>query len=395
MVDFLDNMLPDECARMIWAQLQPKDLRAVMRVSPTWARSATPFFYRAVDIPDAAALGAFLRTIQQRPDLAAFVRHLRLHQHASTGPNRPQPLAGPAASLLRRLPALRELQLEERWSGLDRLISSGRLCTPLMDLRNLSLGRQRQPMSHILPFWALPKVESIRVCIEALDTARAEAWADWPTAPTLAKLDLDYTSLEEKDVTPLLRHSPALKSFRYDRWCKVSNEPSLQDCDELGRGLRHLRPTLEHLDLRVQLFSEYAEEVDDFHGAEPVRGHLPSLRGFDQLRTLCLPVVTLLGWTPSEAPDIEMLLPPSLQRLSLTEDLRTQCMYQWTEESVLAKLDRYFATLGRSPHKLEAIDIYPDGTWGGWLDETMEKVQEMAAAAGVQCNIVDWAHRPH
>ncbi|KAI8946084.1 hypothetical protein F4801DRAFT_583785 [Xylaria longipes] len=388
MVNFLDNVLPDECARIIWALLRHEDLQAVMRVSSTWAKSAAPFLYRDIDIRSATALQALLRTTQRRPDLAALVRHLRMHQHASGGANRPQSLAGPAESLLYSLSTLQGLCLEGRWSGLEVLISNGRLRVPFTNLRDLSLGRQRHSIAHVLPFWALPNIESIRVRIAAPGLTWEETATDCPTALTLAKLDLDYTSLEEKDMTILLRHSPALTSFRYDRWCDVSNEPSLQDCDELGRGLCYLRPTLEHLDLRVQLFSQYAEEVDDFSEANPVRGHLPSLRAFNQLRTLRVPIVTLLGWNPSEAPEIEMLLPLSLQHLNLTEDLRTQCMYQWTEESVLAKLETFFATLGRIEHKLEVIEISPDGTWGGWLDETVEKVYEMATEVDVPCIIV-------
>lgn len=234
MVDFLDDVLPDECARIIWGHLQPQDLGAVMRVSPTWAMSAMPFFYRDVNLPNATAVAALLRTARQRPDIAALVRHLRMNQYVSSGPNRPQPLAGPALDLLQSLPALQGLRLDGRWSGLDALISNGRLCVPLTDLRKVSLGIGRQPMAHLLPFWNLPKIESIRACIASPDDATQEQEEEeeeepeppitWPTAPTLVELDLNYTSLEEKSVTPLLRKTPALKSFRYDRWCNVGGK---------------------------------------------------------------------------------------------------------------------------------------------------------------------------
>ncbi|KAI1381264.1 hypothetical protein F4677DRAFT_402544 [Hypoxylon crocopeplum] len=392
MVDVYHNVvLPDECARGIWTLLQHEDLRAAMRVSSSWARSVAPFLYRDIDIRSGPGLQALLRTTQRRPDLAALVHQLRLHQYTSSGSDHAQSLGSSAASLLNSLSALRELRLEGHWSGLEALISNGRLRVPFTNLRDLSLGRRRQSMVHILPFWALPRIESIQVRIAAMDVMCEDAVTSWPTASALTKLTLDYTSLEEKDVTLLLQHSPSLRSFRYDRWCDVTDEPSFQNCDELGRGLHHLHQTLEQLDLRVQLYSENAEEVE-FLEIDPVRGRLPSFHGFSRLRTLRVPIATLLGWTPSEAPEIETLLPPSLQHLSLTEDLCTQCTYQWTEDSVLTKLDAFFAALAGNEHKLELIEISPDGTWGGWEDSTKEMVQKMATKAGMRCVIVDLAH---
>ncbi|KAI0435138.1 hypothetical protein F5Y09DRAFT_105128 [Xylaria sp. FL1042] len=305
MVDFLDNVLPDECVCAIWALLQPQDLRAVMRVSSAWAASAAPILYRNIDIGTVKSLQRLLCTVQHRPGWAASTRRLCLRQTSIDldAENNTQSLAGPAASLLQRLPALQELRIEGSWSG---------------------------------------------------------------------------------DLVHLLGHSPALTSFCYDRWCDVTGNPSLQDCDELGRGLHYLHRTLEHLDLRVRLYSTCAEEVDSLE-IIPVRGHLHSLPRFSNLRTLRVPIAMLLGWTPQEAPEIEQLLPRSLRNLSLSEDLAMQCTYQWPEEVLVDKLETFFAAMARKEHTLELVKIYPEKAWGGWEDATKERVQEMATRAGVRC----------
>ncbi|KAI1637233.1 hypothetical protein F4809DRAFT_640656 [Biscogniauxia mediterranea] len=123
-----------------------------------------------------------------------------------------------------------------------------------------------------------------------------------------------------------------------------SDEPSLQDCEELGRDLRRLRQILEELELHIELYTRVAEDVEN-SPVNPIKGHLQSLREFIYLRSLHVPTATLLGWTPSESPEIAESLPRSLKRLILSDDLAGQCTYQWTEESVLEKLKLFLATV--------------------------------------------------
>ena len=169
---------------------------------------------------------------------------------------------------------------------------------------------------------------------------------------------------------------------------RYPDETSLQDCHQLDQVLHGLHRTLEHLDLRIQLYSEDAEEVEGIR-ITPVRGNLCSLSQFTNLRTLRVPFAMLLGWTPEEAPEIGSLLPSSLRCLSLSEDLAMQCTYKLSEKFLVEKLDTFFTSLNHNEHALELVVFHPEEARGGWEDVTKQTIQDMATAAQVRCNIVE------
>jgi len=65
--------------------------------------------------------------------------------------------------------------------------------------------------------------------------------------------------------------------------------------------LQKVRPTLRELDIRLEIYSDFAEEVEDL-SIWPFPGQLGSLREFSRLRKLRAPIVMLLGWSPGELP---------------------------------------------------------------------------------------------
>jgi hypothetical protein len=74
----------------------------------------------------------------------------------------------------------------------------------------------------------------------------------------------------------------------------------------------------------------------------PVRGQLGPLKKFSRLRKLKAPIVTLLGWSPGALPlRLAEVLPAGLRHLGLTEDMLSQCTYEWDEELVLEELDAF------------------------------------------------------
>ncbi|KAI1112287.1 hypothetical protein F5Y14DRAFT_272879 [Nemania sp. NC0429] len=114
---FDGKVLPNECVDAIWAHLWPSDLQAAMRVSSAWARSAATVLYRDIHIDNPARLRSLLRTVQRRPDLAAYVRRLKLYESVMPDPHGTRSLSGSAPSLLQHLPALQQLHLMGGWRG--------------------------------------------------------------------------------------------------------------------------------------------------------------------------------------------------------------------------------------------------------------------------------------
>ncbi|KAI0410393.1 hypothetical protein F5X98DRAFT_386131 [Xylaria grammica] len=396
MVDFLDGVLPRECVHIVWTLLPPSDLAAVMRVSKAWAHSAVAFLYHDVHIDAAWSLQALLRTAERQPGLAASVRSLSLHQHVNDGPDISQSLDGPAVALLRHLPGLQGLYLEGCWADFEALLTSDgrRFSVPFAHLRHLSLGPRNRPLVHLIPVWALPYIETLRASagVKSADDKIQSLCTAWPACPTLTTLILQRARLSEQEVSVLLEHSPALTTFRLDLWYELTGEPIVLDCDELGRALHHVRRTIKEIDLRIQLYVA-TEEILKFPEVEPVRGRLTLLSDFPSLRTLRLPIDVLLGRAPhreSPEPEIRELLPPSLQRLCLSEDLAMWPGYAYTEAVISAKLERLFTSLLHGHHRgceLNHVEIEAYMEWEGITrsgDAAKQKLQDIAAQASVE-----------
>ncbi|RWA06553.1 hypothetical protein EKO27_g8558 [Xylaria grammica] len=396
MVDFLDGVLPPECVHIVWTLLPISDLAAVMQASKAWAHSAAPFLYRDVPIDAAWNLEALLRTAERQPGLVASVRSLSLHQYVKDGPDKSQSLDGPAVALLRHLPGLQALFLEGWWADFEALLTSDgqRFSVPFAHLRHLSLGSWARSLAHLAPVWALPHIESLRTSAEATsaDDQIQSLSAAWPACPTLTTLILRRASLSDQDVGVLLKHSPALTTFRWDRWIELAGEPTVQDCDELGRALHHVRQTVKEIDLRIRLYYKKHQDVR-LKIVKPVRGRLALLSDFTSLQTLRIPAAVLLGWAPhneSPQPEIEDLLPPSLQRLCLYEDPAMYSNLAYTEAVISAKLERLFTSLLHGRHRgreLKHVEITSDVGWGeimGSGDAAKQKLRDMAAQVGVE-----------
>jgi hypothetical protein len=108
----------------------------------------------------------------------------------------------------------------------------------------------------------------------------ARSLKDWPAPnPSLKRLNLHLSTIEHHTLKELLRLSLCLEFFRYDHWCQVWSELSSQwfvssltnsdprqwlDGSLLMAALQQVQSTLRELNLSVDLYSNAAEDVEEF-----------------------------------------------------------------------------------------------------------------------------------
>ena len=143
-----------------------------------------------------------------------------------------------------------------------------------------------------------------------------------------------------------------------------SDPQQWQDGSLLTAALQQVQSTLRELDLSVGLYSDAAEEVD-YLKIWPVSGQLGPLREFSRLRKLKAPIVTLLGWSPGELPlRLAEVVPAGLTHLGLTEDLASQCTYEWDEELVLEELEVFLSVWRSATPDLQVVEVWLSrGVW--------------------------------
>ena len=164
-------------------------------------------------------LDELLRTVEE-PNLAAFQRVNFIY---NVDDNVPDELELRTAHFLGALPQLQTLQLDG-WTGTEKLLQrtiAEASVTPFAALKTVIWGSGRSPLNELLPLWGFP-VEHIEVGVA--DPA-PRSRRSWP-APNrlLRRLNLNLSTVSDKNVMKLLRLSPCLESLRYDHLCHVERK---------------------------------------------------------------------------------------------------------------------------------------------------------------------------
>ncbi|KAI5926019.1 hypothetical protein F4810DRAFT_708102 [Camillea tinctor] len=390
MVNFAQD-LPPECTGIIWALLEPKELWASVQVCKAWAESATPVLYHDIEIRDREKLHSLIDTTKRRPDLAAFTRCLCMYKDKYQHDYRASARYNPWLILLAQLPNLHTLELQGSWKELEKLLNNGKLkdTHPFNQLRGLTLNYIIEFTGKISPLWEQPMIESLKLPIWVFwDKWKETISSAWPIAQRLEKLDL-YTDIDDGAITRILEYSPRLRSLKCWITCNTSDDRYRyqQDFGKMGRGLYHVAETLEDIEFHVTAYAGN-NSLPQFSAEDDlVDGHLAPLTGFNRLRSLTIPVAGLLGWTPSQSPELTELLPPSLRHLNLRDDMCRQPRYKWTDKDIAGKLVRFLAAVGRGEYNLQSLEILQNESWTDWEELVKEQLQEMAAKAGVRCII--------
>lgn len=91
----------------------------------------------------------------------------------------------------------------------------------------------------------------------------------------------------------------------------------------------------------------------------------------------------LLGWKPSEAPQLVDMLPPSLRTLTLTGDMGTMCTWEWTMDAIEVQLKALFIGLAHSESTLRLVSYHQPVFHESWDGEVVQSLTKMAHEVGM------------
>ena len=297
------------------------------------------------------------------------------------------------ARFLGALPQLQILQLDQTvpWQLptskamsqlLQRAITEAS-ATSFRELKTIIWGLYKNPLDEMLPLWGFP-VEHIEVSVR-----EPVAWPyrPWPAPnPSLKRLNLHSSTIQENTLEKLLHLSPCLEVLRHVHSCNVSAVSSewSQDGSILTAALRQVQSTLRELDLSVYLYSTYALQVEDIDYIFPVSGQLGPLREFSCLRKLKAPIATLLGWSPDKLFPLAEVVPTGLTYLGLTEDLLTQYTSEWHEEFVVKELAAFLSVWRSVTPDLQVLEVWLKLARWWDEDEELEEMTQMRKMCGLR-----------
>ena len=201
----------------------------------------------------------------------------------------------------------------------------------------------------------LPSLKSLEIWIQSFEGVSDELSkpAESSKLAHLAQLErlvLTESSVDEDDVRKLLSHLSSLKSLdlglvypsqdkELDYNC-CSPQPPLKQQGVLLEGLMSVKDTVENLSISLELCPFWwpavwgAIERDNGTPQESFKPFKGILMQFPLLKTAELPAAMLFGWTCADAPALSEVLPPTLQKLAIRDNLFRTEDYEWETDRV-------------------------------------------------------------
>ncbi|KAF7524578.1 hypothetical protein PCG10_005604 [Penicillium crustosum] len=201
----------------------------------------------------------------------------------------------------------------------------------------------------------LPSLKSLEIWIQSFEGISNELSKPAESSKLahlaqLKRLVLTESSVDEDDVRKLLLRLSSLKSLHLgliypsqdkelDYNC-CSPQPPLKKQGVLLEGLMSIKDTVENLSISLELCPLWwpavwgAIERDNGTPQESFKPFKGILMRFPLLRTAELPAVMLFGWTCAGAPALSELLPPTLRKLAIRDNLWCEEDYEWETDQV-------------------------------------------------------------
>ncbi|KAF5856316.1 hypothetical protein ETB97_007524 [Aspergillus alliaceus] len=239
-----------------------------------------------------------------------------------------------------------------------------------------------------LPWFCLPSLRHLNIWlrdIEGLQETVPELQLD-----KLETLILARTTISDADVAFLLSRTPNLRTLHVGMAYAFGVEKIVPDPPMLAQALKSVSSTLHSLSLGVE---QYPGSLGDrFWGGE--EDHIcDSFRGilhsFPHLVSAEISLSVLLGWYVEGAPDLGPLLPKSLRRLCLREDLRIFYDFEWEQEEVKKLLHAFLPTWRDHTPELQSITwrLLNQNYMEGW-EEFQDELRKDCADAGLTLELV-------
>jgi len=180
----------------------------------------------------------------------------------------------------------------------------------------------------------LPSLESLEIWLQSFQGVDLSKIGHLARLERLVIMESYIDEDEVRDLSSLLSSIQSLhlglvypSQDKAAGWDLESPRPPLrkQTKGALLEGLFSIKETVKNLSISIELCpinlgSQWCEETfgDIEQGLMPFRGFL---KNFSRLETAELPAAMLFGWVHDDAPNLDTLLPPTLQSLAIREHL--------------------------------------------------------------------------
>ena len=172
--------------------------------------------------------------------------------------------------------------------------------------------------------------------------------------------------------------------------CEVGLEgdpPRVLDCAALRAALETGKATLENLIISVQSYSWSDLWYEDPMPKTGIRGTLNSLRDFENLVELEIPIVLLMGMDPGGKQPLNRRLPPNVRSLCLRDDISPFKAYRWSSEAVLEVLHTFVRDRLRHYPELKALGLILNDNHEDGGKFWLAIFQDMCQSAGIRPKI--------
>ncbi|KAJ5159317.1 uncharacterized protein N7500_008968 [Penicillium coprophilum] len=208
----------------------------------------------------------------------------------------------------------------------------------------------------------LPSLESLEIWLQNSEGIGNEL--SQPTGSSklahlaqLKRLVLTESSIQEDEVRNLLSHLSSLKSLHlglvYPSQDKelgyncCSSRPPLKGKGVLLEGLMSVKDTVENLSIGMELCPLYwpsvwgAVERGNGTPEESFQPFKGILKQFPLLQTAELPSVMLFGWKCDDTAALSELIPPTLQKLTIRDNLYLADNFEWETDKVAEAIQKF------------------------------------------------------
>ncbi|MCJ1252481.1 hypothetical protein MMC24_000287 [Lignoscripta atroalba] len=279
------------------------------------------------------------------------------------------------------------------------------------------LPRCPPDFDQITPFFYLPSIRSITLWIQ--NPSRLTWPSERPWAMALTTLIVHHSEAYVETLEQLLSGTPNLKvlEYRYHGCTQgyFHNEiPTFLECEKLSQALDHVKGTIQRIIISIDFYATVGDELEWGGRHWGIKGTLNSMMQFEKLESLTVPMVMLLGWSPSSMVKLADCLPQSMRELYITDDLVFFDRWQWTEQDYLDRFHEYLYDWKSSTSSLSYIGLQLSSScWKRhsllrlenldqgesfvdrnrrakqMVEQTHQALEAMCGNAGVECNVID------
>lgn len=240
-----------------------------------------------------------------------------------------------------------------------------------------------------LAWFHLPSLRHLEVWLRDITGLKKKPVTNLTRLQTLI---LARATIAEEDVTILLAQTQSLRNLHLGLACDRRNRQHFPNDKLIVQAFESVRNTVENLSIGFEFYPCREDDHGEEKREELQEPFCGMLNNFSNLRTVEIPITILLGANPEEAPDLGTVLPSTLYKLGLKNDLVSHIGYLWGASSILDRVHDSLATKDWRSSTPQLQDIRFGLCLNYDLDVLSGNVRQLQITCeeeGISCDIAD------